>query len=127
MAEGTRLDPWFHSYSERSHHMKASAIRALFAVANRPEVVSLAGGMPFLDGLPLEHIAETSARLIREHGTVALQYGSGQGIAELREQITQVMAQEGITAHADDVVVTTGSQQALRSEEHTSELQSRGH
>lgn len=113
MSEGTRLDPWFESYSERSHHMKASAIRALFSVANRPEVVSLAGGMPFLDGLPLDHIAATSARLIRDHGTVALQYGSGQGIPELREQITEVMAQEGITAHADDVVVTTGSQQAL--------------
>lgn len=113
MAEGTRLDPWFESYSERTHHMKASAIRALFAVANRPEVVSLAGGMPFLDGLPLEHIAETSARLIRDHGTSALQYGSGQGTPELREQIVEVMAHEAINAHADDVVVTTGSQQAL--------------
>ncbi|HLS00886.1 MAG TPA: PLP-dependent aminotransferase family protein, partial [Beutenbergiaceae bacterium] len=55
MVEGTRLDPWFEFYSERTHHMKASAIRALFAVANRPEVVSLAGGMPFLDGLPIDH------------------------------------------------------------------------
>lgn len=113
MTEGTRLDPWFDSYAERAHHMKASAIRALFAVANRPEVVSLAGGMPFLDGLPLDVIADVSARLIREHGTVALQYGSGQGTVELREQILEVMALEAITAHADDVVVTTGSQQAL--------------
>lgn len=113
MSEGTRLDPWFDAYSERSHHMKASAIRALFAVANRPEVVSLAGGMPFLDGLPLDHIADTSARLIREHGTVVLQYGSGQGMPELREQIVEVMAHEAIRSHADDVVVTTGSQQAL--------------
>ncbi len=113
MAQGTRLDPWFDSYSERAHHMKASAIRALFAVANRPEVVSLAGGMPFLDGLPLDHVADISAKLIREHGTSALQYGSGQGLAELREQITQVMAHEEIRAHADDIVVTTGSQQAL--------------
>ncbi len=93
--------------------MKASAIRALFAVANRPEVVSLAGGMPFLDGLPLDVVADVSARLIREHGTVAMQYGSGQGAPELREQIVEVMALEAISAHADDVVVTTGSQQAL--------------
>ena len=113
MQEGTRLDPWFDSYAERTHHMKASAIRALFAVANRPEVVSLAGGMPFLDGLPLDVVAEVSSRLIREHGTVAMQYGSGQGAPELREQILEVMALEAISAHADDVVVTTGSQQAL--------------
>jgi len=113
MQEGTRLDPWFDSYAERTHHMKASAIRALFAVANRPEVVSLAGGMPFLDGLPLDVVADVSARLIREHGTVAMQYGSGQGAPELREQILEVMALEAISAHADDVVVTTGSQQAL--------------
>lgn len=113
MTEGTRLDPWLDSYAESTRHMKASAIRALFAVANRPEVVSLAGGMPFLDGLPLDIIADVSAKLIREHGTVAMQYGSGQGSPELREQILQVMALEGISAHADDVVVTTGSQQAL--------------
>src|SRR5690625_1935164 len=89
MQEGTRLDPWFDSYAERTHHMKASAIRALFAVANCPEVVSLAGGMPFLDGLPLDVVAEVSSRLIREHGTVAMQYGSGHGALELREQILE--------------------------------------
>ena len=52
-------------------------------------------------------------RLVVEQGETALQYGSGQGYEPLREHITQVMALEGITAHPDDVVVTTGSQQAL--------------
>src|SRR5919202_1195016 len=66
--------------------MTASEIRALFAVASRPGVVSLAGGM---------------------------QYGSGQGDPELRELICTVMALEGIVASPDDVVVTVGSQQAL--------------
>ncbi|MBD8079976.1 PLP-dependent aminotransferase family protein [Cellulosimicrobium arenosum] len=93
--------------------MRASEIRALFAVANRPEVVSLAGGMPFLDGLPLETISETMARLIATKGTSALQYGSGQGHEELRERILDVVRLEGIECHPDDVVVTTGSQQAL--------------
>lgn len=110
---GTRLDPWYTSYAERTHGMKASEIRALFAVANRPEVVSLAGGMPNLAGLPLDVVAEVTARLLSERGTVALQYGSGQGEVSLREHITTVMAEEAITAHPDDVVVTTGSQQAL--------------
>jgi DNA-binding transcriptional MocR family regulator len=93
--------------------MRASEIRALFAVASRPEVVSLAGGMPYIGGLPLEEIGEMMRRLVVEHGETALQYGSGQGYEPLREHIVQVMALEGITAHPDDVVVTTGSQQAL--------------
>ena len=110
---GTRLDQWLGSYADRTHGMRASEIRALFAVANRPEVVSLAGGMPFLDGLPLDVLAEMSARVVATRGLTALQYGSGQGDETLREQILEVMRLEGIDAHPDDVVVTTGSQQAL--------------
>jgi DNA-binding transcriptional MocR family regulator len=69
--------------------------------------------MPNIDGLPLEIIAEVTANLIATQGTVALQYGNGQGHPVLRDHITTVMAAEGIVAHQDDVVVTTGSQQAL--------------
>lgn len=110
---GTRLDPWFGAYAQRTHGMRASEIRALFAVANRPEVVSLAGGMPYLEGLPLEVIADAIQRLVTTRGTTVLQYGSGQGDEGLREQIVEVMRLESIDAHPDDVVVTTGSQQAL--------------
>ncbi|MDM7830145.1 aminotransferase-like domain-containing protein [Cellulomonas edaphi] len=112
-AAGTRLDPWLGSYAERTHGMRASEIRALFAVANRPEVVSLAGGMPFLDGLPLEVLSDVAARVVSQRGLQALQYGSGQGDETLREQVLDIMRLEGIDAHPDDVVVTTGSQQAL--------------
>ena len=110
---GTRLDPWFASYAERAHGMRASEVRSLFAVANRPEVVSLAGGMPNIDGLPLDFLAEMTAKLLRERGARALQYGGGQGEEELREQIVEVMRYDHVHAHPDDVVVTTGSQQAL--------------
>lgn len=112
-AAGTRLDRWLGSYAERTHGMRASEIRALFAVANRPEVVSLAGGMPCLDVLPLDVIGELAQRVVATRGLTALQYGSGQGDESLREQIVEVMRLEGIEAHPDDVVVTTGSQQAL--------------
>lgn len=112
-AAGTRLDRWLGSYAERTHGMRASEIRALFAVANRPEVVSLAGGMPYLEGLPLDVIGDLAQRVVATRGTTALQYGSGQGDEGLREQILDVMRLEGIEAHPDDVVVTTGSQQAL--------------
>ena len=93
--------------------MTASEIRALFAVASRPEVVSLAGGMPNLAALPMDALAGEVADLVAREGHVALQYGSAQGRPELREQICEVMALEGIRADPDDVVVTVGSQMAL--------------
>src|SRR5690349_16153828 len=93
--------------------MTASEIRALFAVASRPEVVSLAGGMPNLAALPLDSRSGEIADIIRKDGLVALQYGSAHGLPELRDQIGDVMALEGVTGHPDDLVVTVGSQMAL--------------
>ena len=109
----TRHDPWLDQYAERTRGLSSSAVRALFAVASRPEVVSLAGGMPFVSALPMDAIAETTARLIRERGHVALQYGSGQGDPALREQILEVLAPVGVESHPDDIIVTAGSQMAL--------------
>jgi DNA-binding transcriptional MocR family regulator len=100
-------------YAHRAAHMKPSEIRSLFAVASRPEIVSLAGGMPNLSAIPMETMASIVEKLIRDHGQEALQYGSGQGHPKLREQICDVMALEGIRANPDDILVTTGSQQAL--------------
>ena len=109
----SRLDPWVDSYAQRTNGMQASEIRALFAVASRPEVVSLAGGMPFVQALDMEMMAQTVSKLLMERGAVALQYGSGQGDVVLREQILDVMAEVKVTAHPDDIIVTTGSQMAL--------------
>ena len=100
-------------FAHRAAHMKPSEIRSLFAVASRPEIVSLAGGMPNLSAIPMEVMASIVEKLTREHGQEALQYGSGQGHPKLREQICDVMALEGIRANPDDVLITTGSQQAL--------------
>jgi len=100
-------------FARRAIGMQASEIRSLFAVASRPEIVSLAGGMPNLSALPMEMMAGLVEKLITEHGQEALQYGSGQGHPKLREQICDVMALEGIRANPDDIIVTTGSQQAL--------------
>lgn len=113
MTGGSRLDPWVDSYASRAHAMRASEIRALFAVASRPEVVSLAGGMPYVQALPVEMLVDTAERLLLERGSVALQYGSGQGDVTLREQILDVIGEVGITAHPDDIIVTPGSQMAL--------------
>ena len=114
MARGSRLDPFIDLYAERARTMIASEIRALFSVASRPEVVSLAGGMPYVSALPLDLLADTFHKLIATRGAAALQYGSGQGAVTLREQIAALMMPPvGVTAHPDDVVVTVGSQQAL--------------
>lgn len=112
-AQGNNLDPWYGHYAARAAGLAASEVRALFAVASRPEVVSLAGGMPYVSALPQEFISQAIERMMRERGPVALQYGSGQGMPALREQILEVMALEGIRAGVDDVVVTTGSQHGL--------------
>ncbi|WP_290054637.1 PLP-dependent aminotransferase family protein [Amycolatopsis solani] len=107
------LDPHLERYAARTAGMTASEIRALFAVASRPEVVSLAGGMPNLAALPLDTLSAQVAEIIAEDGLVALQYGSAHGVPALREQICEIMALEGIKAHPDDVVVTVGSQMGL--------------
>ncbi|WP_407922101.1 aminotransferase-like domain-containing protein [Arcanobacterium phocae] len=104
---------WAHIYSNRALNTKQSETRSLFAVANRPEVVSLAGGMPNIAGLPLDFLADMTARLVRERGTELLQYGGGQGELELREQIVHLLEQEGVQATPDQITVTTGSQAAL--------------
>ncbi len=100
-------------FATRTGGMTASEIRALFAVASRPEVVSLAGGMPNLAALPLQSLAGEVAGLVAEDGLTALQYGSAQGVPLLREQICDVMAEEGVEGDPNDVVVTVGSQMAL--------------
>ncbi|HVE73986.1 MAG TPA: PLP-dependent aminotransferase family protein [Mycobacteriales bacterium] len=110
---GVTLDSFTSRYAARTQGMTASEIRALFAVASRPEVVSLAGGMPYTAALPLDAVGKLLGDLVATRGAQALQYGSGQGDPGLRELICEVMALEGISAHADDVVVTVGSQQAL--------------
>jgi len=111
--QGVTLDAFTSRYAQRTHGMTASEIRALFAVASRPEVVSLAGGMPNLSALPLDAVGKLIGELVQTRGAQALQYGSGQGLPELRELICEVMALEGVHGSAEDVVVTVGSQQAL--------------
>lgn len=111
--QGTNLDPWYDSYADRTAGLSASEVRALFAVASRPEVVSLAGGMPYVSALPREMVLGSIEKVMHDNGAMALQYGSGQGTPAIREHIMEIMAMEGIRGSADNVVVTTGSQQAL--------------
>jgi 2-aminoadipate transaminase len=107
------IDRFVDRYAERTAGMSASEVRALFAVASRPDVVSLAGGMPFVEALPPHELLDVTADMLRHARSTALQYGGGQGQPVLRERLTMLMAEEAIDADPDDVVVTTGAQQAL--------------
>jgi DNA-binding transcriptional MocR family regulator len=108
-----QLDPYQSRYARRAHGMTASEIRALFAVATRPEIVSLAGGMPYTAALDADAVTAVTEMVIRESGATALQYGGGQGINELRERLVEVMAAEHVMVHPDDILVTNGGQQGL--------------
>lgn len=99
--------------SARAANIKQSAVRDVFEISMQPGLVSLAGGNPYLQSLPLDRLGATAAKIIAEHGLEALQYGGGQGTLELRTQICEVMAAEGILdADPDNVVITAGSQSA---------------
>jgi len=111
--EGERFDHWIDSYAKRTSSLSVSEVRALFAVVSRPEVVSLAGGMPNVSALPKELISESFEKLMSSRKDMALQYGGGQGDLKLREQIHDIMALEGIHSSVEDLVITTGSQHGL--------------
>jgi 2-aminoadipate transaminase len=107
------VDPYAHLYARRAAGMTASEVRALFSVATRPDVVSLAGGMPFVQALPAEHVLEVVESVLTERADVALQYGAGQGSPILRERLAMLMSEEQTEADPEDLIVTTGAQQAL--------------
>ncbi|HEY1624206.1 MAG TPA: PLP-dependent aminotransferase family protein [Streptosporangiaceae bacterium] len=108
-----RIDRYVGQYAERARGMVASEIRALFAVASRPEIVSLAGGTPYVAALPLDAVGAMVSDLVSVQGTQALQYCTAQGDEGLRERICEIMSLEDIQADPDHVIVTVGSQQAL--------------
>jgi 2-aminoadipate transaminase len=100
-------------FSERAANIRQSAVRDVFDISMRPGLVSLAGGSPYLQSLPLDRLAATAATIIADEGLTALQYGSGQGTEELRTQVCEVMEAEGILdALPQNVVITAGSQSA---------------
>jgi 2-aminoadipate transaminase len=93
--------------------MRSSAMRDLMEITARPEVISLAGGLPDTSTFPPETFAAQMTRIAQESSAQALQYGPTEGFAETRECIREVMRAEGMDPDPDDVIVTTGGQQAI--------------
>src|SRR5919107_935669 len=100
-------------FASRTRGMKSSAMRDLMAVIARPEVISLAGGLPDTAQFPSDTFAAVAQRIARESSAEALQYGPTEGLPGVRRCIAEVMAAEGIRCDADDVLVTTGGQQVI--------------
>jgi 2-aminoadipate transaminase len=109
----TNFDSWKHAYAARASNLSVSEVRALFAVVSRPEVVSLAGGMPDVSALDKGLIEQAFNSMMATRGNYALQYGGGQGDLRLREQIQEIMELDGVHGSVEDIMITTGSQHAL--------------
>jgi 2-aminoadipate transaminase len=100
-------------FARRTHQMRSSAMRDLMAITARPEVISLAGGLPDTSTFPSGTFAELMDGIARRSCASALQYGPTEGFQETKERISSVMAQEGMRADPDDMIVTTGGQQVI--------------
>src|SRR4051794_36037707 len=93
--------------------MKSSVMRDLMAVTARPEVISLAGGLPDTSTFPPDTFAAVAQRIAAESCARALQYGPTEGLDETKDCIAEVMAAEGMKLDRDDAIVTTGGQQVI--------------
>jgi len=100
-------------FAARTGVMRSSAMRDLMAVTARPEVISLAGGLPDTSTFPAATFAAQMTRIAQESTAEALQYGPTEGFAETVDCIIEVMGAEGMLPDPDDVIVTTGGQQAI--------------
>jgi 2-aminoadipate transaminase len=100
-------------YSDRAGKMRKSVIRELLKITQDPEIISFAGGLPNPDSFPINEIEDIIGKVLKNHGKTALQYGTTQGLTELREAIAERCLKDGIDANADDVLIFSGSQQAL--------------
>ena len=105
--------PWEYRYAQRTQRMESSAIRELLKYTEKPDIISFAGGLPAPDVFPVEEFSAACERVLREHGAMALQYSTTEGYLPLREMITRHSARYGIKITPENVLITSGSQQAL--------------
>lgn len=102
------------NFAERMNDVKASDIRELLALVNKPEIISFAGGLPAPELFPVDKIQAATDAVLQENGRAALQYGPTDGILRLREQICErIYAKNAIKADPSDIIITAGSQQGL--------------
>jgi len=107
------LKPIDWKFSERAEQLQSSAIREILKVTMRPEVISFAGGLPSPETFPVERMRAAFDKVLAENGKTALQYGTTDGYAPLREFIAKSLSTADCIITADQVMMVSGSQQGL--------------
>lgn len=105
--------PWDHRYAQRTQRMGSSVIRELLKLTESPEIISFAGGLPAPEVFPVDEFRAASDTVLSEVGAQALQYSTTEGYLPLREMIARHTARYGIKVTPDNIMITSGSQQAL--------------
>ncbi|MHB8491447.1 MAG: aminotransferase-like domain-containing protein [Solirubrobacteraceae bacterium] len=100
-------------FATRTRSMRSSAMRDMFALTERPDVISLAGGLPDTSTFPPELYAKLMAQIAATDTARALQYGPTEGMRAVMECVVEVMAAEGTAVDREDLIITTGGQQVL--------------
>ncbi|MDF2533285.1 MAG: PLP-dependent aminotransferase family protein [Clostridia bacterium] len=100
-------------FAARMENIKGSAIRELLKLTEEPDIISFAGGLPAPELFPIKELEEVTIKVLREEGKAALQYSTTEGYLPLREKIAQRMKKVDVECQANDILVTSGSQQGL--------------
>ena len=105
--------PWEYRYAHRMQKMGSSVIRELLKFTEQPNIISFAGGLPAPDVFPLKEFREACNYVIDHFGPQALQYSTTEGYTPLREMIARHNARYSVEINPDNILITSGSQQAL--------------
>lgn len=100
-------------FARRAEQLQSSVIREILKITMRPDIISFAGGLPSPETFPVEHMKQAFDKVLTEQGKIALQYGPSDGYAPLREWIAASLSIPGVTITPDQVLMVSGSQQAL--------------
>ncbi len=105
--------PWEYRYAHRTQKMGSSVIRELLKLTEQPDIISFGGGLPAPEVFPVKEFKEACNTVLETMGAQALQYGTTEGYTPLREMIARHTGRYGIKVNANNIAITSGSQQAL--------------
>jgi 2-aminoadipate transaminase len=111
MSDTSRTRPWH--LARRTSRMNPSVIREILKLTELPGIISLAGGLPAPETFPIEAMRLAADRVLRDSPHEALQYAASEGFAPLRDWVAADLAAQGLRVGAEQVLITTGSQQGL--------------
>lgn len=111
--DGLNATNWDKALAKRTERIKSSAIRELLKLTMQPDIISFAGGLPAPDVFPVTEFKEAACRVLDEDAEMALQYGPTDGLPPLKDYLIKYMAEDGIDANPNNILITNGSQQAL--------------